>query len=149
MKLILPLLWSSLVLGGPIVQPEKRQLKEILNSTGLTKVIEDMGLTEAINGLGLNTILSVLERVMPLEIPKVNSLAPKIRTTTKRSRVMWGPYDFQPTSNVCPFMTRGLSRCSNSRKGDKVRIFYASSHDDWPTDGSQRGHGIQEFGWNL
>lgn len=83
-------LWPFLVLGSPVERPEKRQLKEIA----------------AASGIGLKEILSGLGRFLPIEkVTKTESLGPRIRTTAKRNKIMWGPYEFKPAKNVCRFMT--------------------------------------------
>ncbi|KAE9988928.1 hypothetical protein EG328_005638 [Venturia inaequalis] len=80
------------VLGGPI-QLDKRQL-----SQGFLDALPS-GLKESVEGYGLKQFLSTLELVLPIDkAVKTDVLQARIRTTAKRSRVMWGPYNFEASN---------------------------------------------------
>lgn len=115
MKSLLLLICTSLVLGGPI-QLDKRQLSQgFLDALSLPP-----GLKESVEGYGLKQFLSTLEWVLPVDkAVKTEVLQPKIRTTAKRSRVMWGPYNFEASNKVRYSMDLEDFRYANAYKDAK------------------------------
>jgi len=74
---------------------------------------------------------------------KVDMLTPKIRSTAKRACVLFGPYDFNPATNVCGPLKLMGPNIDSQRTGNWTKI---NGHGGWHADGSQWPSLLQETG---